>query len=98
CGDPGVVCRRGGLLFAPSLTRKERGSRMISQMNHLTAAELRKLFRGGKLKALLLLSFLIGVLLVFIGDRLGLGDNLPLTAIELLLAVVLPFFMAVLGS
>lgn len=71
---------------------------MIAQMNNLTAEELRKLFRGGRLKALLLLSFLIGVLFVFIGDRLGLDDNLPLTAIELLLAVVLPFLMAALGS
>ena len=71
---------------------------MIAQMNYLAAEELRKLFRGGKLKALLLLSFIIGVLFVFIGDRLGLGDNLPLTAIELLLAVVLPFLMVALGS
>ncbi|MBB6633098.1 ABC transporter permease [Cohnella thailandensis] len=70
---------------------------MIAQMNYLAAEELRKLFRGGKLKALLLLSFVIGVLFVFIGDRLGLGDNLPLMAIELL-AVVLPFFMVALGS
>lgn len=71
---------------------------MIAQMNYLTAEELRKLFRGSKLKVLLLLSFIIGVLFVFIGDRLGLDDNLPLTAIELLLAVVLPFLMGALGS
>lgn len=71
---------------------------MIAQMNGLAAEELRKLFRGGKLKALLLLSLIIGVLFVYIGDRLGLKDNLPLTAIELLLAVVLPFLMAALGS
>lgn len=71
---------------------------MIAQLNYLTAEELRKLFRGGKLKALLLLSFIIGVLFVFVGDRLGLDDNLPLTAIELLLSVVLPFLMVALGS
>ncbi|MEK3884329.1 hypothetical protein [Paenibacillus sp. PL2-23] len=71
---------------------------MIAQMRYLTSQELRKLFLGGKLKALLLLSFLIGVLFVFIGDRLGLEDNLPLTAMELLLAVVVPFLMGTLGS
>ncbi|RIX52032.1 hypothetical protein D3P08_13725 [Paenibacillus nanensis] len=71
---------------------------MIAQMNYLAAEELRKLFRGSKLKVLLLLSFIIGVLFVFIGDRLGLDDNLSLTAIELLLAVLLPFLMVALGS
>ncbi|MCR2805445.1 ABC transporter permease [Paenibacillus soyae] len=71
---------------------------MIAQINNLAAEELRKLFRGGKLKALLLLSFIIGVLFVFIGDRLGLDDNLPLSAIELLLAAILPFLMVTLGS
>ncbi|MDQ0061581.1 ABC transporter permease [Paenibacillus harenae] len=71
---------------------------MIAKMNNLTAEELRKLFRGSKLKVLLLLSFIIGILFVFIGDRLALDDNLPLTAIELLLTVMLPFFMGALGS
>ncbi len=71
---------------------------MIALMNGVAAEELHKLFRGGRLKALLLLSFIIGILFVFIGDRLGLKDNLPLTAIELLLATVLPLLMAALGS
>lgn len=71
---------------------------MIAQLKYLTGEELRKLFRGGKLKVLLLLSFFIGVLFVFIGVRLGLNDNLPLTAMKLLLAAVLPFFMGSLGS
>lgn len=71
---------------------------MIAQLNYLAGEELRKLFRGGKLKVLLLLAFLIGVLFVFIGDRIGLDDNLPSTALELLLAIVFPLFMASLGS
>jgi ABC-type transport system involved in multi-copper enzyme maturation permease subunit len=71
---------------------------MIAQLNILTGNELSKLFRGGKLKALLLLSFLIGILFVFIGDRVGLSGNLPVIALELLLAVVFPLFMVSLGS
>jgi ABC-type transport system involved in multi-copper enzyme maturation permease subunit len=71
---------------------------MIAQLNYLAGEELRKLLRGGKLKVLLLLAFLIGVLFVFIGDRIGLDDNLPSTALELLLAIVLPLLMASLGS
>ncbi|MFC5702788.1 ABC transporter permease [Cohnella faecalis] len=71
---------------------------MIAQLSYLTGEELRKLLRGGKLKVLLLLAFLIGVFLVFIGDRIGLDDNLPSTALELLLAIVFPLFMASLGS
>lgn len=65
---------------------------------YLTGEELRKLLRGGKLKILLLLSFLIGILFVFLGERLGLSGNLPVTALELLLVVVLPLFMVSLGS
>jgi ABC-type transport system involved in multi-copper enzyme maturation permease subunit len=71
---------------------------MIEQWNVLTGAELRKLFRGGKLKALLLLSFLIGILFVFIGDRVGLSGNLPVITLDLLLVVVFPLFMVSLGS
>lgn len=71
---------------------------MIAQLSYLTGEELRKLLRGGKLKVLLLLAFLIGVFFVFIGDRIGLDDNLPSTALELLLAIVFPLFMASLGS
>jgi len=71
---------------------------MIARLNYLTGEELRKLLRGGKLKVLLLLAFLIGVLFVFIGDRIGLDDNLPSTALELLLAIVFPLFMVSLGS
>ncbi|WP_027086896.1 ABC transporter permease [Cohnella panacarvi] len=71
---------------------------MIARLNYLTGEELRKLLRGGKLKVLLLLSFLIGIFFVFIGDRIGLDDNLPSTALELLLAIVFPLFMATLGS
>lgn len=71
---------------------------MIAQLNYLTGEELRKLLRGGKLKVLLLLAFLIGVFFVFIGDRIGLDDNLPSTALELLLAIVFPLFMVSLGS
>lgn len=65
---------------------------------YLTGEELRKLLRGGKLRVLLLLSFLIGILFVFLGERLGLSGNLPVTALELLLVVVLPLFMVSLGS
>jgi ABC-type transport system involved in multi-copper enzyme maturation permease subunit len=71
---------------------------MIAQLNYLTGEELRKLLRGGKLKVLLLLAFLIGVFFVFIGDRIGVDDNLPSTALELLLAIVFPLFMVSLGS
>lgn len=71
---------------------------MIAQLNYITGEELRKLFRGGKLKVLLLLAFLIGVFFVFIGDRIGLDDNLPSTALELLLTIVFPLFMVSLGS
>lgn len=71
---------------------------MIAQLNYLTGEELRKLLRGGKLKVLLLLAFLIGVIFVFIGDRIGLDDNLPTTALELLLTIVFPLFMVSLGS
>jgi len=71
---------------------------MIAQLNYLTREELRKLFHGGKLKALLLLSFLIGLLFVFVGNRIGLGENLSVTALELLLVFVFPLFMASLGS
>ncbi|MBO9596570.1 MAG: ABC transporter permease [Cohnella sp.] len=71
---------------------------MIAQLNYLTGEELRKLLRGGKLKVLLLISFLIGVFFVFIGDRIGLDDNLPSTALELLLTIVFPLFMVSLGS
>ncbi|SFJ76832.1 ABC-2 family transporter protein [Paenibacillus sp. UNC496MF] len=71
---------------------------MIAQLNYLTGEELRKLLRGGKLKVLLLLAFLIGVFIVFIGDRIGLDDNLPSTTLELLLGIVFPLFMASLGS
>ncbi|MFC5404694.1 ABC transporter permease [Cohnella soli] len=71
---------------------------MIAQLNYLTGEELRKLLRGGKLKVLLLLAFLIGVFFVFIGDRIGLDHNLPSTALELLLAIVFPLFMVSLGS
>lgn len=71
---------------------------MIEQLNYLTGEELRKLLRGGKLKVLLLLAFLIGVFFVFIGDRIGLDDNLPSTALELLLTIVFPLFMVSLGS
>jgi ABC-type transport system involved in multi-copper enzyme maturation permease subunit len=71
---------------------------MILQWSSLIGEELSKLFRGGKLLVLLMLSFLIGILFVFIGDRIGLGVNLPSTALELLLPVVLPLFMVSLGS
>ncbi|MBC8081164.1 MAG: ABC transporter permease [Gorillibacterium sp.] len=71
---------------------------MIRQLNVLTGEELRKLLQGGKLKVLLLLSFFIGVLFVFIGDRMGLDENLPVVALELLLVVVFPLFMVSLGS
>ena len=71
---------------------------MIAELNYLASEELRKLFRGGKLKVLLLLAFLIGVLFVFIGDRIGLDDNLPSTSLELLLAFVFPLFMVSIGS
>jgi len=71
---------------------------MIAQLNYMTGEELRKLLRGGKLKVLLLLAFLIGVLFVFIGNRIGLDDNLPTTALELLLTIVFPLFMVSLGS
>ncbi|MBD3917379.1 ABC transporter permease [Paenibacillus sp. PR3] len=71
---------------------------MIAQLNYLTGEELRKLLRGGKLKVLLLLAFLIGIFSVLIGDRIGLDDNLPSTVLELLLAIVFPLFMVSLGS
>lgn len=71
---------------------------MIAQFHYFAGEELRKLFRGGKLKVLLLLSFLIGILFVFAGDRIGLDGNLPAIALELMLAVILPLFMASLGS
>lgn len=71
---------------------------MITQWVALTGEELRKLLRGGKLKVLLLLSFLIGTLFVFIGGRIGLDENLPVVALELLLTVVFPLFMVSLGS
>ncbi|WHX49062.1 ABC transporter permease subunit [Paenibacillus woosongensis] len=71
---------------------------MMAPIIYLTGEELRKLFRGGKLKVLLTLSFLIGVIFVLIGERVGLSGNLPVTALELLLAVVLPLFMVSLGS
>lgn len=71
---------------------------MIAQLNYITGQELRKQLRGGKLKVLLLLSILIGVLVVFLGDRIGLDHNLPSTALELLLTIVFPLFMVSLGS
>ena len=71
---------------------------MSAQMIYLINEELHKLYRGGKLKVLLLLSFLIGILFVFIGDRIGWDANLPTTALELLLGFVLPLFMVSLGS
>ncbi len=71
---------------------------MIARLNYLTSEELRKLLRGGKLKVLLLLAFLIGIFFVFIGNRIGLDDNLPSTSLELLLTIVFPLFMASLGS
>ncbi|MFD0674403.1 ABC transporter permease [Cohnella sp. GCM10027633] len=71
---------------------------MIAQLNYIAGEELRKLLRGGKLKVLLSLAFLIGVSFVFIGDRIGLEDNLPTTSLELLLTFVFPLFMASLGS
>ncbi|MBT2289445.1 ABC transporter permease [Paenibacillus albidus] len=71
---------------------------MMAPFLYLTGEELRKLFRGGKLKVLLMLSFLIGVIFVLIGERVGLSGNLPVTTLELLLAAVLPLFMVSLGS
>lgn len=71
---------------------------MSTPLIYLTGEELRKLFHGGKLKVLLLLSFLIGILFIIVGDRIGLGGNLSVVALELLLAFVLPLFMASLGS
>jgi ABC-type transport system involved in multi-copper enzyme maturation permease subunit len=71
---------------------------MIVQWSNLIGVELSKLFRGGKLLFLLMLSLLIGFLFVLIGDRIGLGDSLPSTALELLLPFILPLFMVSLGS
>lgn len=71
---------------------------MIAQLQYLTGEELRKLFRGGKLKALLLISFLIAVFLVFVGERIELSGNLPVISLELLTAVVFPLFMVSIGS
>src|SRR5690606_32516634 len=71
---------------------------MNARMRYLLGEELRKLFRGGKLKVLLSLSFLIGIFIVFIGNRMGVDDSLPLTAIELLRVIILPVFMVSLGS
>jgi ABC-type transport system involved in multi-copper enzyme maturation permease subunit len=71
---------------------------MIRQLTYLTGEELRKLFRGSKLRVLLALSFLIGVLFVLIGGNLGLDGNLSLIALDLLSAVILPLFMVSLGS
>ena len=65
---------------------------------YFTGEELRKLFRGGKLKTLLALSVAIGALFVVAGRYAGLDGNLATIALELLLAVVLPLFMASLGS
>lgn len=71
---------------------------MNSQWIYFTGEELRKLFRGGKLKVLLLLSFFIGVLFIIISDRIGLNGNITAITIELLLVVILPLFMVSLGS
>ncbi|GIQ70493.1 ABC transporter permease [Xylanibacillus composti] len=71
---------------------------MNASFLYFTGEELRKLFRGGKLKMLLLLAFLIGIVFVFAGDRLGLNGNLTVVALELLLVTVLPLFMVSLGS
>ncbi|TLS50769.1 ABC transporter permease [Paenibacillus antri] len=71
---------------------------MIRQWTYLTGEELRKLFRGSKLIVLLLLSFFIGVLFVLIGGYLGLDGNVSLIALKMMLAVLLPLFMASLGS
>jgi len=67
-------------------------------MAYFTGEELRKLFRSGKLKVLLALSFAIGALFAVAGGYAGLDGNLSSIALELLLAVVLPLFMAALGS
>jgi ABC-type transport system involved in multi-copper enzyme maturation permease subunit len=71
---------------------------MIQQLTYLTGEELRKLFQGSKLKILLALSFLIGVLFVLVGGSLGLNGNLSLIALDLLSVVILPLFMVSLGS
>ncbi|PZD97281.1 hypothetical protein DNH61_02685 [Paenibacillus sambharensis] len=71
---------------------------MMAPFIYLAGEELRKLLRGGKLKVLLLLSFLIGVLFVFISERIGLSGSLPVTALKLLLTVILPLFMVSIGS
>ncbi len=71
---------------------------MISTFGYLTGEELRKLFRVGKWKALLALSFAIGVLFVIASAYAGVNGSLTTIALELLLAVVLPLFMASLGS
>ena len=70
----------------------------MAQVVYLASEELRKLMSGSKLKVLLLLSFLVGVLFVWISARIGLSGNLPADALELLLIIVLPLFMVSLGS
>ncbi|WP_309122556.1 ABC transporter permease [Paenibacillus sp.] len=71
---------------------------MIRQLTYLTGEELRKLFRGSKLKVLLLLSFFVGILFVLTGGYFDLDGNVSLIALDLLLPVLLPLFMASLGS
>jgi len=71
---------------------------MIQQLTHLTGEELRKLFQGSKLKVLLAISFLSGVFFVLVGGYLGVDGNVSQIALELLLPVLFPLFMASLGS
>ncbi len=71
---------------------------MSTQFVYFTGEELRKLFHRGKLKVLMLLSFLIGTVFVFAGSRIGLTGDLSVIALELLLVTVVPLLMASLGS
>ncbi|MCI3921157.1 ABC transporter permease subunit [Paenibacillus sp. TRM 82003] len=70
----------------------------MQPLAYLTGQELRKLFQGGKLKVLLALSFLIGILFVAISGYAGLDGDVSRMALELLLPVLLPLFMVSLGS
>lgn len=71
---------------------------MTASLMYLTGEELRKLFHGGKLKALLAISFLAGLLFVLFAGYAGLEKDVPRNALELLLPVLLPLLMAALGS
>ncbi|HZG58740.1 ABC transporter permease [Paenibacillus sp.] len=70
----------------------------MQALMYVTGQELRKLFRGGKPKALLALGFLAGVLFVWFAASAGLNGSLPRTALALAIPVLLPLFMASLGS